>query len=302
MKRVFLILFAMSVGAGVKAQSSEIGLCGGVSFYMGDLNPKGVFSGSRPAGGVLYRYNINPRLAFKANVLFGSLEASDAKMSGDLARNLSFRSPLSEISAQMELNFMRLYNERGMNPFTPYLFAGVAIFSFNPQAEMNNNWYDLQTLGTEGQGLNVQDPETGIMYDKKRYALTGFSIPFGIGMRVNFLKYYCIGLEWGFRKTFTDYIDDVSTTYVRRDFLIEYRSRLIADLADRTTVKTIVDGEEFPVYHKEGTARGNNKNTTDWYSFATLSFTFKLNYTKDCGAVKAGTSTVRKNSKTKYRR
>jgi len=303
MRHVFLILLVGLIGVGAKAQTSEIGLCGGVSFYMGDLNPKGVFSGSRPAGGVLYRYNINPRLAFKANILFGSLEASDAK-TGDLARNLSFRSPLSEVSAQIELNFLKLYNEKGLNPFSPYLFVGAALFSFNPQAELNGVWYDLQALGTEGQELNIKDPVTGIMYDKKRYSLTNFSIPFGIGMRVNFLKYYCIGLEWGFRKTFTDYIDDVSTTYVDREFLKEYRSQLIADLADRTTVVIgeTEKGDKIYDYHKAGTARGNNAKTKDWYSFATLSFTFKLNHTKDCGLNKSGTSTVRKNSKTKHRR
>lgn len=302
MRRIFLILFAVLGGLGVYAQTSEIGLCGGVSFYMGDLNPKGVFKGSRPAGGILYRYNISPRLAFKANVLFGSLEASDAKTGTDLARNLSFRSPLSEISAQIELNFLKLYNERGMNPFSPYLFVGVALFSFNPQAELNGKWHDLQPLGTEGQGLNAYDPIAKIMYDKKRYSLTNFAIPFGIGMRVNFLKYYCVGLEWGFRKTFTDYIDDVSGTYVRRDFLIDRRSRLIADLADRTTTTTIDNGVEFPDYHKAGTARGNNAKTTDWYSFAVLSFTFKLNYTKDCGTARSGTSTLRTNSKVQHRR
>ena len=301
MKRVFLVLFVMLFWGGLRGQTSEIGLCGGVSFYMGDLNPKKVFSGSRPAGGVLYRYNINPRLAIKANVLFGSLEASDAKTGGDLKRNLSFRSPLSEISAQIELNFLKLYNEKGMNPFSPYLFAGIAIFSFNPQAELGGVWYDLQPLGTEGQGLNMKDPVTGVMYDQKRYSLTGFSIPFGIGFRVNFLKYYCVGLEWGFRKTFTDYIDDVSTIYVRRDFLEEYRDRLIADLADRTTVMR-TDGSELPDYHEALTARGNNAKTKDWYSFAVLSFTFKLNHAKDCGITKSGTSTVRTNSKAKNRR
>jgi len=306
MRRVFLILLVVVFGVGAKAQTSEIGLCGGVSFYMGDLNPKGVFSGSRPAGGVLYRYNINPRWAFKANVLFGSLEASDAKTGGDFAktRNLSFRSPLSEVSAQIELNFMRLYNEKGLNPFSPYLFAGIALFSFNPQAELNGVWYDLQPLGTEGQKLNRYDPETKTMYDKKRYSLTNFSIPFGIGMRVNFLKYYCVGLEWGFRKTFTDYIDDVSTTYVGWNFLKQERDPLVADLSDRTTtvIGETENGEKIYDYHRAGTARGNNKNTKDWYSFATLSFTFKLNYTKDCGLNKSGTSTIRTNSKAKSRR
>ena len=293
MKRLFFVL-SLFVGMCVaKAQTAEIGLCGGVSFYMGDLNPKGVFNGVRPAGGVLFRYNINPRLAVKATALFGSLQASDAS-TGDKARNLSFRSPISEISAQMELNFLRLFNEKGQNPFSPYLFAGIAVFAFNPQAEFNGNTYDLQALGTEGQGLNVKDPITGIMYDQKRYGLTGFSIPFGLGMRVNFLKFYSIGLEWGFRKTFTDYIDDVSGKYVNRDFLIEYRSALIADLADRTTSKT---PEGAVDYHKAGSARGNNANTKDWYSFATLSFSFKLNHTKDCAA-RMGTS-ARAKTKTK---
>jgi hypothetical protein len=255
---------------------------------MGDLNPKGVFQGSRPAGGVLFRYNINPRLAFKVTALFGSLQASDATTGKDKARNLSFRSPVSELSAQIELNFLRLYNERGQNPFSPYLFLGLSVFSFNPQAEVNGILYDLQPLGTEGQDLNIKDA-AGRVYDQKRYALTGFSIPMGIGMRVNFLKYYCIGLEWGYRATSTDYIDDVSGTYVDRELLIEYRSRLIADLADRTTSMIKINGEEFPDYHKAGTARGNNAKTKDWYSFAVLTFSFKLNYTKDC-TVKMGSS------------
>ncbi|MDR0368082.1 MAG: DUF6089 family protein, partial [Bacteroidales bacterium] len=157
MKRSFIILMFLFTGTYMaKSQSYELGICGGVSFYMGDLNPKSVFKGSRPAGGILFRYNINPRLAFKATALFGSLEASDAE-TGDLVRNLSFRSPISEISAQVELNFLRLYNEKGLNPFSPYLFVGISVFSFNPQAKYNDTWYDLQALGTEGQELYQTD-------------------------------------------------------------------------------------------------------------------------------------------------
>jgi len=286
MKRYFLFLVVFLLAFEGKSQVSEIGLCGGVSFYMGDLNPKGVFKGSRPAGGLVYRYNINPRLAVKAVALFGSMQASDAD-NGNLKRNLNFRSPLSELSAQMELNFMRLYNENGRNIFTPYLFVGVGIFSFNPQTELRLQWYDLQPLGTEGQDLNSTDNDTKIVYDQKRYSLTGVSIPFGLGARVNFLKYYSIGLEWGFRKTFTDYLDDVSGNYVRRDFLIEKRNMDIADLSDRTTSK-LPDGKED--YHKAGSMRGNNSKTTDWYSFAVLTFTFKLNYSKDCQANTANPS------------
>jgi hypothetical protein len=287
MKRSFIILiFLVTSIYTAKGQSYEIGVCGGVSFYMGDLNPKSVFNGSRPAGGILFRYNINPRLSFKATALFGSLEASDAK-TGDLARNLSFRSPISEISAQIELNFLKLYNEKGLNPFSPYIFVGISVFSFNPQAKYNDTWYDLQPLGTEGQELYQTDIDIFTTYDAKRYSLTGISIPFGIGLRYNFLKYYSVGLEWGFRKTFTDYIDDVSSNYVSRDLFLSSRSQLVADLADRTTVMK----NDMPDYHKAGSARGNNKNTKDWYSFAVLNFTFRLNNVATCHNSKPGTST-----------
>ena len=69
MKRPFLFTFFLVCIMGIsQAQVSEVGLCGGVSFYMGDINPTGVFKGSKPAGGVIYRYNINPLLAFKSTV------------------------------------------------------------------------------------------------------------------------------------------------------------------------------------------------------------------------------------------
>jgi hypothetical protein len=285
MRRYFLLLLMGMVAVVGKSQVSEIGLCGGVSFYMGDLTPNKVFIGSRPAGGLVYRYNINPRFAFKATALFGSLQASDAK-TGTPERNLSFRSPLTELSAQMELNFLRLYNEKGQNFFSPYLFAGLGLFSFNPQAEYKGNWYDLQPLGTEGQDLNAKNTKTGVVYDQKRYSLTGISIPFGLGIRFNFLKYYSAGLEWGFRKTFTNYIDDVGGTYVDRELFILMRDVNIADLADRTTA---MSGDKLD-YNKVGTMRGNNSKTKDWYSFALVSFTFKLNYAKNCNANMANPS------------
>ena len=286
MRRYFLLLLVGLLAFEGRSQVSEIGLCGGVSFYMGDLNPKGVFMGSRPAGGLVYRYNINPRFAFKANALFGSLQASDAK-TGTPERNLSFRSPVSELSAQIELNFLRLYNEKGKNFFSPYVFLGVGIFAFNPQAELRGQWWDLQPMGTEGQDLNCKDPVTGIMYDEKRYSLTNVAIPFGLGIRFNFLEYYSAGFEWGFRKTFTNYIDDVGGTYVDRDLFLIMRDSRIADLSDRTTAIKPVGS---PDYNEAGNMRANNTNTTDWYSFAVISFTFKLNYSKNCQASAANPS------------
>lgn len=276
MKRRLIIAYALLFMVGNSfAQESEIGLCGGVSFYLGDLNPSGVFMGSKPAGGIIYRYNINPLLSFKSTALFGSIGASDAKFGKTdeaKARNLSFVSPISEISAQLELNFMRLYNVEGKNPFAPYVFAGVGVFSFNPQAQgSDGRWYDLQMIGTEGQGLGLDS----LGYDKKRYPLLGVSVPFGLGFKYNFLKYYSIGLEWGMRMTFTDYIDDVSTVYVADSILRIYRHPMVAELADPV---------DYHDKHIPGTARGNAQ-TNDWYSYAVVTFTFKLLYKTGCSAM-----------------
>jgi hypothetical protein len=196
----------------------------------------------------------------------------------------------------MELNFLKLYNEKGLNPFSPYIFVGFGVFSFNPQAKYNDTWYDLQALGTEGQELYQEDKDLHVVYDQKRYSLTNFSIPFGLGVRYNFLKYYSIGLEWGFRKTFTDYIDDVSGDYVSRNLFIQARSQLVADLSDRTTVLT--EGG-MPDYHKAGSARGNNAKTKDWYSFAVLTFSFRLENATSCHGSKPGTPTRSKTTKKK---
>jgi hypothetical protein len=255
MKRIlFLLLIIFSI-LNTKAQKSELGFFLGTSYYLGDLNPSSHFGMAQSAGGVLYRYNFNTRWAFKFSALFGNVMGSDKETNGNNPRNLSFKSPISELSAQLELNFFNLYNSSGKNAFSPYIFGGFSVFSFNPMANTNDHWYDLQPLGTEGQGLEKRPA---------RYSLTNVSFPFGLGIKVNFLKRFSIGAEWGLRKTFTDYIDDVSTTYYDPDLLALERSQTTADLADRSLVK-----------HQIGSARGNS-TTTDWYSFAGIWLTFKL--------------------------
>ena len=260
MKKIFLIvsLIVLSLGAGF-AQKSEIGAFLGTSFYIGDLSHSTIFSECGFAGGVVYRYNFTPRWALKANIMFAKVRASDAVSNGSYERNLSFKSPITELSVQAEVNFLKLYNQKGYNCFSPYVFAGVAVFSFNPQAEYNGKTYDLQPFGTEGQGL---DP------NKKYYSLCSFAIPFGIGLKVNIGRYVSIGAEWGMRVTCTDYLDDVSGTYYDNDALRFNRGDIIADLADRSP-------EIGQPLNDHNSDRGNFK-TTDFYSFCGGTITFKI--------------------------
>ena len=273
------VLFALCMASApaARAQSSEFGALVGTSFYLGDLNQAGLFKGCHLAGGVMYRYNFSPRWALKANILFGKVSASDA---GTLnaQRNLSFMSPISELSVQAELNFLKLYNAPQQNRFTPYIFAGLSLFSFDPQAQHpNGTWYELQSLGTEGQGI---PDSNGVA--AKRYSLTSFAIPFGIGFKVTIGRHICLGAEWGIRYTFTDYLDDVRGVYYDNDVLREQHGSIVADLADRTP--ELIDPETnapYP-YNKPGTQRGNT-TTTDLYSFAGIFFTVKFgNESKTC--------------------
>lgn len=268
-----MLLFGAFFMPAVSAQRSEFGAMGGCSFYLGDLNQARLFKDVHPAGGFMFRYNLTPRWAVKADFLFGKLSSSD--LGTDHAnRNLSFSSPLTEFSAEAELNFLKLYNQIGKNRFSPYIFAGITLFSFNPKAELNGVVYDLQSLGTEGQGL-----EGGA---DKRYSLTNVAIPFGIGIKFTMGRYFSIGAEWGFRYTFSDYLDDVSTVYYDNDVLRAQRGDVVGDLADRTPELIDPITLEHLAVNTAGTQRGNMTNN-DLYSFVGIFFTVKFgNEDKTC--------------------
>ncbi|MCL2246120.1 MAG: DUF6089 family protein [Lentimicrobiaceae bacterium] len=311
-KKSCLIIFLLISFCLCSAQRSEVGTMIGTSFYLGDLNSF-PFVDSKFAGGIIYRYNFTPRIALKANILFGTLTASDAKnyslqkqkdSNGDFLvddhgryvyswdftqRGLSFTSPISEISAQIELNFFNLYNVGHKNQISPYLFGGVALFSFNPKAlhkkyveDTNGKYiveyhtYDLQPIGTEGQGREGQ---------AKKYAHTGFAIPFGIGFKANIGKFVCIGAEWGVRFTFTDYLDDVGGTY-HTDF----------SGFSSNTVNVVQDLADPNPSHPSGAQRYSTRKN-DWYSFAAVVITLRIGNEDRICAVKTNVKLKHKRKK-----
>lgn len=253
---IILLLFAVTT----YAQQSQVGLMGGVTYYVGDLNPNKQFYLFKPAGGIFYRYNFNPRMAIRGNVIYGGVEGDDSKSNDTFAlnRNLYFKSVVLEFSAYFEFNFFNYVLGDPKYPFTPYLFAGASIFRFNPKAELNGDEFALQPLGTEGQGTTVY-PE------RKKYSLTNPSLLFGVGLKWNVFRSFGMGLEWGMRRTFTDYLDDVSKTYADPLVVAAENGPDAALLSDRSADPGTNTGRQ----------RGNSK-TTDWFSFAGLSLTFKI--------------------------
>ena len=255
----FLIwAFATSLMFG---QRSEIGVFAGGAFYLGDLNPSGLFSQTQFAVGGVYRFNLTTRWALRANALTGMIKADDA-ISGTPERNLHFRSRINEFSIQAEINFLTYFTGSRYHRFSPYLFGGVGVFTFNPQARIpdpgnpldrSGRWTDLAPLRTEGQGL-----VSGV----EPYNRTQIVFPFGLGFKFSLSERFSLGMEWGMRKTLTDYLDDVSGFYVNPLIL---ESDLARAMADRS-----LDGPQPP-----GSQRGN-QNRTDWYSFAGITLSARI--------------------------
>lgn len=245
------------------AQYHEVGVMALQANYIGDINPHGhVPQQLNVGGGLIYRYNITDRWAFKGSVLYGRIFADDANADSEWQRNrnLSFRSDIFEFSGQLELNFLTYEIGDSRRPSSPYLFLGISVFRHNPQAEFNGRWVDLQPLGTEGQGIEGFDD---------RYTLTQVSIPFGIGFKFNIWKNLGGAVEWGMRRTFTDYLDDVSTVYVDPVLLEDQNGPLAAALADRSLVQSGPNGDNARMQRGE-------TNRIDYYIFAGIMLTYKI--------------------------
>lgn len=259
MKGLFFCILFLFSALFIKAQRMYFTTFAGVSNYQGDLQGKKfTFQQSHFAAGIGLAYQITDQLYATANIKIGKLSGDDADAVKNASRNLRFSSPLTEFQVGFEYDLLNK-NEIG---FTPYVLAGVAVFHFNPSTrDKAGNIVYLQPLGTEGQGFYK---------GRKKYNLTEISIPFGGGMKFTLTENVTLSVEAGFRKTFTDYIDDVSTAYVDKALLLANNGQRAVDLAFR-------GGELNPVltYPTDGRIRGNPKSK-DWYYFTGLSVSFKL--------------------------
>lgn len=266
-KLAILMLLVMNLGWGqhlTNLSRSELGVMVGGSYYIGDLNRFEHFKNTHLAGGILYRYNIHSRVSYRANFTYGRISADDASSKSDLYvnRNLSFQSDIFEVGTGFEFNYFpfRIGDDRYKG--TAYILAEIAVFKMNPRTEYNGDWVDLQPLGTEGQGSDLSS--------RSKYSLFQVAIPLGIGCKLSIGKRASINLEYGIRKTFTDYLDDVrSNSFVPVGDLAAANGPLAASLSNRS-----LDGNR---YGKRG-----NTATKDWYSFFGVMLTFQLGKHQAC--------------------
>ncbi|MCC7030500.1 MAG: hypothetical protein IT257_09350 [Chitinophagaceae bacterium] len=257
MLKRLLILLLLPLAAGAQ-QHHEVGIFGGTSSYYGDLQqrlfPK---DGYRAAGGLTYKYFMHPNVGLRFGATYASLYGADSTSESPAIknRNLNFQTNLFEVNGGLEINMLPVDFDEFK--FSPYLFAGLAIFYYNPYTigPTDEKIY-LRPLSTEGQGLR-QYP------DRKIYSLVNVGIPLGAGLKVMIGNTVLISTEIGFRYTATDYLDDVSKSYVNMDTLFRYKGKQSVDLSYRTDELPNWD-ENYP---NDKFVRGDNMKK-DWYWFA----------------------------------
>jgi hypothetical protein len=261
MKRAWVLCLFLSIANFVVAQRFHIGVFGGLAAYNGDLTdkifPKKVTNG---ALGITANYELTDNIMLRGGFTYTIVGGADRFSSKpDLrARNLSFETSIAEFSMVGEYYLLSLYENR----ISPYAFAGLAVFRFNPYAfNGTTEKIYLQELSTEGQGLPG--------YANKPYKLTQAAIPVGGGVKFAVTDNLHLGLEVGLRKLFTDYLDDVSTSYADPNDLLAGRGQLAVDMSYRG------DDVGDPVYPIKGAQRGSAKNK-DTYYFTGLHLTYRL--------------------------
>ena len=266
MKKILLIfILAVFIHNSSQAQRLELGIFGGSTNYQGDLAPVAFTLRDFQTGtGVVLRYNVNRFLTLRANGMYGAISGNDGKTSIEWrkVRNLSFYTHIAELSLLSEIHLFG-YEDCGGKSFSPYVFFGIGLYNFNPKALYQGQWVELQPLGTEGQG-------TSIYPEREKYSLTQASVPFGGGVKIRLARAFNLSFEVGWRKTFTDYLDDVSLTYVDKDILEAENGLLSYALSNRS-------GEYLgrPVVRLNDEQRGDPTDK-DWYLFSgvILSYTF----------------------------
>jgi hypothetical protein len=191
-------------------QEGEFGFGMGAAHYFGDLNTRAHVNRPKIAATAFFRKNFGNYIALRVGASFAQLGYSDIYNTHNdymKARNLSFNSNVWELALQGDFNFFRFMpGEPGYN-FTPYITFGIGVFNYDPYAMLSGQKYFLRPLNTEGQG-NVLYP------DRKPYGSMAFSVPFGAGFKYCINENINVGFELVHRVTGTDYLDDVSTTYV----------------------------------------------------------------------------------------
>jgi hypothetical protein len=249
---LFVALFT-TISGNLLAQKyrngiNEFGLLIGGSNYFGDIAPEIVLKETKLSLGLFYKYHHSKYFTSRYQFTYGAIAGSDQNFKANQYRNLSFQSRIFELGYFTEFNFKPFGINVKEEQTTVYVFSGLNLFHFNPKVRLSKgDLVSLRDLGTEGQ----------IVDKKKKYSLIQPAITLGVGYKFNLGRKYVIGLEIGFRKTFTDYLDDTQNNYPSYAAVLAAQGLTAAEISHAQTFDN-----RPPI--QSGTMRGD-KHLKDWY-------------------------------------
>jgi hypothetical protein len=263
-----MVRWELSLGAGASNFLGELGGANQIGTnYFRDFE----WSQTRFGAALGLRYRLSEFFALNSHITYGSVSGDD-KLTDEFYRNyrnLNFRSNIFEWNLNFEAAFQqeqvghryRLRRVKGQKGYEIYAygFVGVGIFHFDPKTDYKGVAYRLQPLGTEGQGL---------VPSRKKYSLWQMCIPIGFGFKYTIDAKWGVGIEYGMRKTFTDYIDDVSTSYFDNHAIRAAYGNVAAALADRSL--------GFNPGITAAEAQRGDPRDLDAYMFALFSINYKM--------------------------
>jgi hypothetical protein len=254
---ILATLLLVFVLGSANAQKLDIGIQIGIGVFDGDLSLPSYtanFKQGKTSVGLIVRYEFLPGSFVRGGILKTQLESYDSRSTAQwrINRDLQFQTDIVEGNVIFEFHPFQWMPAFDLRNFSPYGFFGLGYFTFNPQAEYNGELVDLQPLGTEGQGM----PGFG-----NKYELNSLAIPFGLGLSFSY-KALVIDLEYGVRLANTDYLDDVSGTYVDHEELTNGNGIIAADLGNKINAHT-------------GAKRGN-QGVNDWYTILGLTLSYRF--------------------------
>jgi uncharacterized protein YkuJ len=250
--------------------NNELGFSLGGSNYLGDIGGKEKIARRFVAdmklnqtnlmGGIYARHKFNGYYSIKGALNIGKISGDDqlSENTGRNTRNLRFKNNIKELTFLNELHIFELADvgSRGTYQFDMqgYIFAGVNVFHHNPKGRIDGQatWYQLKPLQTEGMN----------------YSNWGIGIPAGVGINVTYRRQHKFGWDLTWTTTFTDYLDDISSTYLDDSQLDSQLARRLAnqsDLSDQSNNPSII--ESF----KPGSKRGES-SYNDSYLFSSISY------------------------------
>lgn len=263
-----ILLFIIAAALNVRGQNleyvqkGEFGITVGAAHYFGDLNTRAALNRPKPAVGAFFRKQFGNYVGLRISAHYAQVGYSDTYSKNEFqkTRNLSFNSNIWELALQGDFNFFKFIPSNPDYLFTPYITLGIGAFTYDPYAYLAGKKEFLRPLGTEGQLIGYNG--------RKPYSTLAICIPLGVGIKYNISDKVNLSFEVSHRFTNTDYIDDVSTTYIGAGrFAPMSTAGLLQDRSYEIDPDKIIG--------VEGRQRGWSKQK-DQYIIAEIGFTYNL--------------------------